>query len=521
MNWKCKWCGKSFDHGEVFPSSWGLLRRECAKNSITRDDCYCSEKCRSEAEAGSGKSDNNDSSSSAPSAPEEPMLSPGCAAVLGKVVTGVVILMGLMIVLAVIFAEDPEDINNKDQMMKKWAEHLEKRCDAFAEGLCAEGVDERGLKGYTWEEWMEFKRKELGDKATTPVKEEKVVDMHQKWVDYLNTKHSLGANGMSEDDLHSVGFDELSYSEFQERFKDKNPPTEEDAKVAMEKKRNEKKKNMPVRKASNTASYQVTGKGRNELRLSVTSEYGTRSDAWQGAIRAAVESAVIRFVSNDKRVAANKARFENRLKDVTESDIDRYDTLKDMQEGEVFTVKISAELSRETLAKKFNDIFPGVFPSPANSVPANSTVANSTSATGVKKEAKGQKTSPNRATTSRESDDEQQNDDKKHASAKSKVIGVVVEGKGKTRDAAVRYAIHEAVWRTVKTWVDSKERIEANKEQVVAIVKRITEADVAKFEVMDTRQRDGKIEVKVRVSVSKKKISPKFASVFPDVFGNE
>ena len=139
----CDWCGKKY-YAEK-----GLLG---AKNTD-----YCSAKCRSEAGAGNGGGDDRSvpesSSSESSSSESEPMLSPGCAAVLGKVVTGVVILMGLM----------------------------------FSEGLCAEGVDERGLKGYTWEERMEFKRKELGDKATTPVKEEKVVDMHQKWVDYLNT----------------------------------------------------------------------------------------------------------------------------------------------------------------------------------------------------------------------------------------------------------------------------------------------------------------------------------------------
>ena len=39
-----------------------------------------------------------------------------------------------------------------------------------------------------------------------------------------------------------------------------------------------------------------------------------------------------------------------------------------------------------------------------------------------------------------------------------------------------------------------------------------------KFEVIDTQMQDGGFVVKVRVSVSKKKIAPKFAKVFPDVF---
>lgn len=49
----------------------------------------------------------------------------------------------------------------------------------------------------------------------------------------------------------------------------------------------------------------------------------------------------------------------------------------------------------------------------------------------------------------------------------------------------------------------------------------MTEADIAKFEVADIQQKDETFVVKVRASVSKKQIAPKFAKVFPDVFGNE
>ncbi len=87
-------------------------------------------------------------------------------------------------------------------------------------------------------------------------------------------------------------------------------------------------------------------------------------------------------------------------------------------------------------------------------------------------------------------------------------------------DAAVRWAIRDAVWRTVGTWVDSKTRIKENHDRVLAQVKTITEADVHKFEVLDTQMQDGGFIIKVRVSVSKKKIAPKFAEIFPDVFGN-
>jgi phosphopantetheinyl transferase (holo-ACP synthase) len=107
------------------------------------------------------------------------------------------------------------------------------------------------------------------------------------------------------------------------------------------------------------------------------------------------------------------------------------------------------------------------------------------------------------------------------ASADSKGIRIVVRGKGKTKEAAVRWALREAVFKTVGTWVDSKARMQENHDKVVAQVKTITEADVPKFEIMETQEQDGGFVVKVRVSVSKKKIAPKFATVFPDVFGND
>ena len=117
--------------------------------------------------------------------------------------------------------------------------------------------------------------------------------------------------------------------------------------------------------------------------------------------------------------------------------------------------------------------------------------------------------------------DGQQDGDMHKASKDSKGIRIVVQGKGKTKDAEVRWAIRDAVWKTVGKWVDSKARIQENHDKVVAQMKTITEADVAKFKVMDTQMQDGGYIVKVKVSVSKKKIAPKFAEIFPDVFGNE
>lgn len=114
-----------------------------------------------------------------------------------------------------------------------------------------------------------------------------------------------------------------------------------------------------------------------------------------------------------------------------------------------------------------------------------------------------------------------QNNSRKRASKDSKRISIVVEGRGNTKEAAVRYAIRQAMWKTVCTWVGSKARIDENRDQVVALLKTVTEADVAKFEVEDTQQQDGAFVIKVRVLVSKKQIAPKFAKVFPDVFKND
>ena len=103
----------------------------------------------------------------------------------------------------------------------------------------------------------------------------------------------------------------------------------------------------------------------------------------------------------------------------------------------------------------------------------------------------------------------------------SKGIATTVQGKGKSKEAAVRSAIRRAVLRTVGTWVGSKSRMEENRDAVMAQMKTITEADVRKFEVLDDKQQDGEIVVKMKVHVSKKKIAPKFATIFPDVFGND
>lgn len=44
--------------------------------------------------------------------------------------------------------------------MEKWQEHLEKRRDAFDDGLPEKEIEAKGLKNYTWDEWQEKFKKE-------------------------------------------------------------------------------------------------------------------------------------------------------------------------------------------------------------------------------------------------------------------------------------------------------------------------------------------------------------------------
>ena len=240
------------------------------------------------------------------------------------------------------------------------------------------------------------------------------------------------------------------------------------------------------RMPSKSSSYNVTRTG-DEAIVTVTSEYGTRQEAWQAAFRKAVEGAVSSFVGDLKLLKDNQDRFEERLNTVSKADIKRFETLKDLQVGGVFTVQIKAWLDKKSLAPKFKDVFPRAFDNAVGASTVNG----------------------------------QQNGAGQKASKDSKGIRIIVEGKGKTKETAVSSALRQAVWKTVCTWVDSKTRTAENRDKMLDQVKTITEADVSKFEVIDTQEQNGEFVIRVRVSVSKKKIAPKFAEIFPDVFGNE
>ena len=492
MRGKCKWCGRHFNQGGVCPSSWGWVRRNgAAHRGYDSNDIYCSEKCRAEAEAGSSESNNDDSSPSSDggsfstSSPSEPMLSPGCSAVLGKLVTGVLILLGLIVIYAMIFGPKEENVNDKEQMMELWGEHLEKRCAAFAEGLSEESVEARGLKNYTWDEWMDFKRNGQKVAATQSTKPSEP-SLRDQWLAHMDKRSKMSASGMATTEIDKAGYPNLTFDEFKE-FKKKKA---EEAELKRLNARLEELEgaSKTADMARNSCSCEVQFSG-DERIVTVTSEYGTRTSAWQEAVRAAVETAVLNFVSDSKLLRTNQSKLKDRLNSVDKTDIKKLDVLIDKQVGNVFTVKIRACFDKKSLALKFKDIFPNTFAA-------------------VESTGKG--------TVS-----EQQNSASGCATKDSKGIRTTVQGKGKTKEAALKNVFRQAVWKTVNTWVDSKSRIEANRKEVIAIVETVTEADVGKYEVTSTEQQDGAFVVNAKVSVSKQKIAPKFAKLFPDVFANE
>lgn len=135
---------------------------QCSSGSdgVYRGDWYC-KSCQSSviqelkaakkaAKAAKKAERDSDEDYEASSSESGPTLPSGCSAVLGKLVTGI-LLLGLIVIYAMIFGPKEENVNDKEQMMELWGEHLEKRCAAFAEGLSEESVEARGLKNYTWD----------------------------------------------------------------------------------------------------------------------------------------------------------------------------------------------------------------------------------------------------------------------------------------------------------------------------------------------------------------------------------
>lgn len=370
----CKWCREPYSGTPVCPSSWGWMKKEAVSHCSPGSGgllskCYCSEKCRAEAEGGNGGGGGESRS-----AREEEYESGGGSSssgsgsggmgVIGNVIGGVVLILLLIIVIGVIFSKS-EDANDPAVKMAKWEEHLEKRRAAFAEGLSEEGVEARGLKNFTWEEWQarnqKGQAKASGASSSEKEDERSIRDLwnaHQKKRrDFINAGHT-------QEEADAAGLKSYTFEDFKQNYKNIKYKTLEEIKQSP--------------------------------------------------------------AANDSSVVAP-----------------------------------------ERLAAEYKD--------------------------GAEVQ----------------------------ASKDSKGIAITVEGKGKTRGEAVRSAIRYAMLKTVGKWVGSKVRMDENRDAVIAQIETITEDDVRKFEVLDTQQQDGAIVLKVKVHVSKKKIAPKFAPIFPDVFGND
>lgn len=457
----CKFCGRPYSGAPVCPSSWGGMKRygiAHASPDAIANRCYCSEKCRAEAEGGSG--------GKAESAHEEEYESGGGSSSSGELPSGCVKIVGMILaffvvcgILGMLFCKN-EDANDPAVKMAKWEEHLEKRRAAFAEGLSEEGVEARGLKNFTWEEWQNRSKAKVAEKPA-----EKVEDISEKYRAHMNKRMSFLNAGHTDAEAHALGLDDYTFEAFKQNYKNikyKTPEEiqqiEAEAKARAEAEAKAKAEAVSERRADNLARKEAEAKARAEASARAKAEAENKRLAEKLARKEAEKQARVREQARVKMAAETKAKAEAAAKAQAEA------------EG-----KAKAEADAKS----------------------NVSVGSEDSVSG------------------------QQDGDKHKPSKDSNGIRIVVQGKGKTKDAAVRWAIRDAVWKTVGTWVDSKARIQENHDKVVAQVKTITEADVAKFEVVDTQMQDGGYVVKVRVSVSKKKIAPKFAEIFPDVFGND
>ena len=404
----CKRCREPYSGRPVCPSSWGWMKKEAVSHCSPGSggllsECYCSEKCRAEAEGGNGGGGGESRS-----AREEEYESGGGSSSSGELPSGCVKIVGMVLaflvvcgILGMLFCKN-EDANDPAVKMAKWEEHLEKRRAAFAEGLSEEGVEARGLKNFTWEEWQNRSKAKVV---------EKVEDISEKYRAHMNKRMSLLNGGLTDKVLHEMGYDDYTFEAFKQNYK-----------------------NIKYKTLEGVRQIEAEAKARAEAEAQAKAE------------------------AESKRRAEMQARKNAEAK---------------------------ARAEAEARAKAEPD------------AKSNLSVGSEDSVSG------------------------QRDDDKHKPSKDSNGIRIVVQGKGKTQDAAVRWAIRDAVWKTVGKWVDSKARIQENHDKVVAKVKTITEADVVKYELIDTQKLDGDYIVKVRVSVSKKKIAPKFAEIFPDVFGNE
>lgn len=390
----------------------------------------------------------------------------GCVKIVGMILAFLVVCG----ILGMLFCKN-EDANDPAVKMAKWEEHLEKRRAAFAEGLSEEGVEARGLKNFTWEEWQNRSKAKAA---------EKVEDISEKYRVHMNKRMSFLNSGHTDAEAHAVGLDDYTFEAFKQNYKNIKYKTLEE-----------------IRQSAANPTSPVTISERSAVPTDVTDRVKAEAEA-----RAKSEAE-----AKAKREAAIKEKMETRARMKAEAEVKA--RAKADAEAKARAKAQAAAKARAAAAAKAE----------AEARARAEDRVRAEARAKAEAEAKAKKDVPKVAAA--DAVGGQQNGDRTKASKDSKGIAIVVTGKGKTNDAAMRSAIHKAVFRAVSRWVDSKEQMEEKREEVKSVVMSLAEGDVNKFEVQDTQQQGGACVLKMKVYISKKKIAPKFEKVFPDVFGND
>ena len=483
-----------------------------------------------------------------------------------------------------IFHGGEDEVVTEAAIMEKWEKHLEKRREAFDDGKPEKEIEAKGLRNYTWDEWQEKFRKEhesadkpkaekkellgggedsavkkakeigdqamsaakgLGDKAkeiwqNVTAKEEKdpeselkrlnarlaelegrsnsgettdVENIGEKYREHQQRRSALLNSGLTDRQLDAMGYADYTYNGFKKNYKNIKYKTLEEIRqdsessarpvVAPEKTAEPKDAtSSTTAEAVARAKVAAEDKAKAEAEARARAEAEAKRLAEELARKGAEEKVRAEEQARAKKKAEAKAKAESEARARAEAEAKRLAeelARKEAEEKSRAREEARAKIEAEAKAKAEAE-------AKARAVAEAIAKAEVNADASVEPEGFA---------------DGQQDGDMHKASMDSKGIRIVVQGKGKTKDAAVRWAIRDAVWKTVGKWVDSKARIQENHDKVVAKVKTITEADVAKYELIDSQKLDDDYIVKVRVSVSKKRIAPKFAEIFPDVFGNE
>ena len=462
----CKNCGR--------PILGNVVKAKTGSWFSYQEYSCCGEKCRAELEANfAAKKEAKEAKKAAKQAAreEEEYESGGGSSSSAELPSGCVKIVGMILaflvvcgILGMLFCKN-EDPNDPAVKMAKWEEHLEKRRAAFAEGLPEEGVEARGLKNYTWEEWQTLQQKGQAKASEKPA--EKVEDIGELWKEHLTKRNHFLNSGHTDAEAHAVGLDDYTLEAFKQNYKNIKYKTLEE-----------------VRQSAAAPAPSVATPEKSAASVDVANRAKAEAEARAKAeddAKAKREAAIREKLEAKERMKA-EAEAKARVRAKAEAD-----ARAKAQAAAKARAEAAAKAEAEARAKA--------------EVKAKEDASKGSAAGAV---------------------GEQQNGTvRKKASADSKAIGIVVQGKGKTKDAALRYAIRQAVWKTVGTWVGSKSRMEEKRDEVKAQVMTITQDDVRKFEVLDTQQEGDTVVLKVKVSVLKKQIAPKFAKVFPDVFGND